>query len=225
MVGPEARAAIGNHPAFLVLFWRIITGAAAYSEDQVSHGPAAVSVGEYLGAGRSWTPLLRRGRPSSSRWAWKGCLNGGGSVASRTPRWTGTLERIHESCELFPEDFPPVEVCGYGGVFSLPGCPEDCFTGGGYLNLELPTVKQVPFPGNQAFCLQAGQDAAESLALYVHFRGKLFLIQRAGRDSFEGYDCGPCEAQGCKSVVVAALDQAGRCSKKQVAVPDVGLGV
>ena len=127
-------------------------------------------------------------------------------MASRTARWTGILEGIHETCELIPEDFPPVEVCGHRGVFGLTGCTEDRFPGGGYLNLKLPAVLQVTFPGNQAFCFQAGQNAAQRLALYVHLRGKLFLIQRAGSHRFESYDCGPCEAQWCECVLVAALD-------------------
>ena len=43
---------LANIALFLVFFGAMIfTGAAAYSEDQVAHGQAAVSVGEYLGTG------------------------------------------------------------------------------------------------------------------------------------------------------------------------------
>ncbi len=43
---------LANIALFLVFFGAMIfTGAAAYSEDQVAHGQAAVTVGEYLGTG------------------------------------------------------------------------------------------------------------------------------------------------------------------------------
>ena len=43
---------LANILLFLVFFGgMVVTGAAAYSEDQVAHGQAVGSVGEYLGTG------------------------------------------------------------------------------------------------------------------------------------------------------------------------------
>lgn len=96
-------------------------------------------------------------------------------MGRRPSRW-GTLEGINKTCELFQEDFPPVEVWGNGRAFGLAGRPEGFFPGGGYLNVKLTAIMRVSLPRDQASCLQAAQDAAKRLALYVHFRGKLFLV-------------------------------------------------
>jgi hypothetical protein len=69
------------------------------------------------------------------------------------------LEAVHKPGELFPKDFPTVEVCSNGGALSLAGCSEGRFAGLGYRNLELAAVMRVSLPRDQAICLQARQDA------------------------------------------------------------------
>ena len=70
----------------------------------------------------------------------------------------GTGERTYDSGELFPEDFPSVEVGGKGGSLRLTGCFEGRFPGVGHLDLELAAVLWVPCPRDQAVRFASRQD-------------------------------------------------------------------
>lgn len=135
------------------------------------------------------------------------------------------MEGIYKLGELVPQDFPFVEVWRNGGVLGFTGCAEGSFPGVSYLNVELAAVTGVSLPREQACLFQSGQDAAQGLALNVDQCGELFLVYGTWCQGFEGDNCGPRQAKWCERVVKTALNQAGGCGEKHVAVPDVGRGV
>jgi hypothetical protein len=96
-------------------------------------------------------------------------------------------------------------------------------SGLGNLDPKLAPVGGVSCPRDQPAVLQAGEDAAERLALNMNLCGELLLVQGAGRHGFQSDDGGTRQSQRRQGVVVEALDQAGRCGQKPVSVAGVGL--
>jgi hypothetical protein len=76
-----------------------------------------------------------------------------------------------------------------------------------------------------ACSLQAQQNPPQGLALNMHRRGQLLLVQGSGGKPLQGYDRCAGEAEGGEGVILAPLDHACRQRQQAVAVPGIWIKI
>ena len=143
------------------------------------------------------------------------------AAAGRWPRWEP--ERVDEPVQLLVKNMPVVPIhCRREGInLRLTGGGECRPAGGREMHVELPPVSGVASPGDVAAGFQTGKDPAKRLALDMNLCCELLLVQRTGRDCFEGNDGGTGHVQRRQRLVLAAPDQAGSCHNQAVGALDV----